>query len=105
MPFLTRLVRHLSRLQHAQEGQVAVIVALALIPMVSAVGAAVDYSQANGIKAKLQASLDAALLAGAKDASSSWTDVAKDAFYSNIALKAATVAAPAFTLNNAVYSG
>lgn len=47
-------------------GNVAIGFALALLPLTLAVGSAVDYSQANSMKAKLQAALDAAVLATAK---------------------------------------
>jgi Flp pilus assembly protein TadG len=46
-----------------ERGSVAIIFALALIPLTLAVGAAVDYSLAARIKAKLDAAADAAALA------------------------------------------
>ena len=46
-----------------RRGNVAVITALAMLPMVAAVGCAVDYSMASMIKTKLQAAADAASLA------------------------------------------
>ena len=46
-----------------RRGNVAVITALAALPLVSAVGCAVDYSMASMIKTKLQAAADAATLA------------------------------------------
>src|SRR3954468_3765286 len=56
----------LNRLLKDRKGNVAPLFALALIPVVGFVGAAVDYSRANSIKASLQASLDATALAMAK---------------------------------------
>jgi len=44
-------------------GNVAVITALAVLPMVAAMGCAVDYSMATMVKTKLQAAADAASLA------------------------------------------
>src|SRR5580700_5791868 len=44
-------------------GNVAVISAVAALPMVAAVGCALDYSNASMIKTKLQAAADAASLA------------------------------------------
>jgi len=44
-------------------GNTAVTFALLLVPMVGAVGAAVDYSQANSMKAAMQAAADATSLA------------------------------------------
>lgn len=43
-----------------QRGNIAVIFALALIPLMTAVGCAVDYSRAAQIRSKLQAAADAA---------------------------------------------
>lgn len=49
-------------------GNVAIIFGLAIIPMVGAVGAAVDYSRANSARTAMQAALDAAGLTLSKDA-------------------------------------
>jgi hypothetical protein len=46
-----------------QDGSVAITFALALVPIMLAVGCAVDYGVANSAKAKLDAALDAAALA------------------------------------------
>src|SRR5271167_3425554 len=46
-----------------KRGNVAVISALAVLPLIAAVGCAVDYSTASMIKTKLQAAADAATLA------------------------------------------
>jgi Flp pilus assembly protein TadG len=46
-----------------RRGNVAVITALAALPMIAAVGCAIDYSSASMIKTKLQAAADAATLA------------------------------------------
>src|SRR5262245_26615086 len=50
----------------AQNGNVAITFAIALVPMVAAVGAAVDYSRGNSIKSAMQAGLDATALMLAK---------------------------------------
>jgi len=47
-----------------RRANVAIMFALALIPMVGFVGAAVDYSMASRQRAKIQSALDEALLAG-----------------------------------------
>jgi Flp pilus assembly protein TadG len=49
-------------------GNVAAIFTLALLPFVSAVGAAVHFSHANSVKSGLQAAVDATTLMAAKDA-------------------------------------
>jgi hypothetical protein len=48
-------------------GGVAPLLALAMVPIVGAVGAAVDYSRANAIKASMQAALDSAGLTLARN--------------------------------------
>ena len=49
-----------------RKGNAAIIFALATVPMVGFVGAAVDYSHANSIKAAMQAAADATALAMSK---------------------------------------
>src|SRR5678816_2398400 len=49
-----------------RRGGVAPMFALAVIPVVGFIGAAVDYSRANAVKAGLQSALDATALAMAK---------------------------------------
>ena len=51
-----------------QRGNFAILFGLALIPVAGMVGAAVDYSRANAVRAALQAAADAAALAVARDA-------------------------------------
>jgi len=53
----------ISRLFRDKSGNVAVIFAIAALPLVSFVGVAVDYSNANKMKAKLQSAADAASVA------------------------------------------
>src|SRR5215218_1795119 len=50
----------LNRFRRDKAGNVAVIFAIASVPILTAVGCAVDYSRATQIRAKLQASIDAA---------------------------------------------
>ncbi|WP_375454714.1 TadE/TadG family type IV pilus assembly protein [uncultured Methylobacterium sp.] len=51
------------RLARARSGQVAIIFGLAVVPMMFAAGAAVDYGRRNAAKSQLDAALDAAVLA------------------------------------------
>jgi Flp pilus assembly protein TadG len=96
----------LARLRDATEGSVAVIFGLALIPVMISVGAAVDYSRANAVKSFLQGSIDAAVMAAAKDGSSSWNAVALNTLNGNLAAKNISTAAPVFTRNSDdTYSG
>jgi Flp pilus assembly protein TadG len=54
------LFREISRFRHDRSGNIAVIFAIALLPLISAVGCAVDYNRATQIRTKLQAAADAA---------------------------------------------
>ncbi len=60
----------LARFRAARGGNVVMTFALATIPIIGFVGAAVDYSHANSIKAAMQAALDATALAMSKTAGS-----------------------------------
>ena len=54
------LLHRLSRFAHDKSGNIATIFALSLVPLVSVVGCAVDYSRANQLRSKLQSAIDAA---------------------------------------------
>jgi hypothetical protein len=71
------------------------------------VGAAIDYSRANAAKEAVQAALDTALLAGAKDGSSTWQTIAANVFSSNLASNPYSVPNPAFSKDaaNSLYTG
>ena len=57
------LHRLLSRFRRDQSGNIAMIFALSLLPLLSAVGCAVDYSLASRMRAKLQSAADGAAVA------------------------------------------
>jgi Flp pilus assembly protein TadG/uncharacterized protein YegL len=59
------LIQQLLRFRHDRAGNVALTFALALLPLMGAVGIAVDYSMASRQRAVIQSALDAAMLAGA----------------------------------------
>ncbi|MPZ59490.1 MAG: hypothetical protein GEU91_24020 [Rhizobiales bacterium] len=65
-----RLRQHARRLWNAEEGNVAIIFTIALIPIVGLTGAAIDYSRASSVRTAMQAALDATALAMSKDATS-----------------------------------
>ena len=67
---LRRLCQFCSRFRRARDGNVAITFALALIPLLAFVGAAIDFSRANSVKASLQAALDATALMVSKNAAS-----------------------------------
>src|SRR5271169_1915180 len=55
-----------------QRGNLAVIFAIATVPLIASVGVAIDYSEATRIKAKLQSAADAAAVASISRNSSGW---------------------------------
>ena len=62
------LARAWAQFARARGGNVAITFAIALVPVMGFVGAAVDFSRANSLKASLQASLDATALLSSKNA-------------------------------------
>jgi len=65
--WLTEILRRVfTKFRAAEGGNVVVTFTLALIPIIGFVGAAVDYSHANSIKAAMQVALDATALAMSK---------------------------------------
>ena len=58
----------LARFLRNRKGGVAPMLALAHIPLIGAVGAAVDYSRANSTRTAMQAALDSTALMLSKDA-------------------------------------
>jgi Flp pilus assembly protein TadG len=67
---LVRIHRHVVGLRTATAANVTVTFALAVIPLVGAVGAAVDYSRANSVKAAMQSAADGTALMLSKSAAS-----------------------------------
>src|SRR5215216_666119 len=63
----------LNRFFKAEQGNVAIVFALALLPMTAFAGAALDYSRAGAARNKLQTATDAAAL-GAATATNVSTD-------------------------------
>src|SRR6187399_2471996 len=61
----------------AQAGNVAITFAFASLPIIGFVGAAVDYSRANSVKAAMQTALDATALMLSKEAASDTEDQLK----------------------------
>jgi Flp pilus assembly protein TadG len=62
----------MNRFRKDQRGNIAVIFAIATIPLISAIGSAIDYSEATRIKAKLQSAADAAAVASISQQSNGW---------------------------------
>ena len=58
------------RFAGADQGNIAVIFAIAAVPIISFVGAAIDYTRANTARTAMQAALDSVSLMLSKDLSS-----------------------------------
>ena len=74
------LAQFLSQIAQDRRGSVAQIFALALIPVAFMAGAAIDYTRSVAERSELQVAVDAAVLAGAKDASQTWTTTSANVF-------------------------
>ncbi|WP_342740641.1 pilus assembly protein [Bradyrhizobium sp. B117] len=70
LPVIRRLGRQLARFAAAEHGNIAVIFAIALVPVLTFIGAAVDYSRAVQARTSMQAALDSTALMLSKDLSS-----------------------------------
>ena len=67
LPVVSRIGRNLARFTAAEQGNIAVIFAIALVPVLGFVGAAIDYSRAVQARSSLQVALDSAALMVSKD--------------------------------------
>jgi Flp pilus assembly protein TadG len=68
-----RVTALVSRLRRDREANVAVMFAIAAIPVLGMVGAATDYSLATRMKAKLSSGADSAAVASISQFSAGWT--------------------------------
>ena len=62
----------LNRFRRDQRGNIAVIFAIACVPLISAIGCAIDYSESRRVQAKLQSAADAAAVASISQQSKGW---------------------------------
>jgi Flp pilus assembly protein TadG len=96
----------IKRFLHQRDASVMMTFSLALIPIMAAVGAAIDFSRATNLRTEMQAALDAAVLAGARDNTADWANVALNVFNSVFQPKGGSTAAPTFNLNaNGTFTG
>lgn len=65
---LKKLARQWRAFGKAEDGNVAIIFGMSLIPLVGLIGAAVDYSQANSVRSAMQTAADSTALAISKNA-------------------------------------
>ena len=71
--FSGRLVKLFSRFAANRKGNVAIIFAIACIPILTAIGCAVDYSLAVRMKSKMQSAADAASVGSISQSSPGYT--------------------------------
>ena len=71
---LTRLRLGAQRFARAEGGNIAIIFAIATLPLAGFAGAAIDYSRANAVKAALQTALDSTALMLSKEATTDTSD-------------------------------
>jgi len=93
---LSNLLREFFR---SRDGNLTITLALAAIPLIGAIGMAVDLSKANDVKTQLQKSLDAAVLAGVAQVSAEQVSTATAVFTGDYLPKHTTAATSAFTQN------
>lgn len=74
---MASFLRLMNRFVRDRRGNVAVIFGIAVVPLISAVGVAIDYSEAMRVKAKLQSAADAAAVASISQNSSGWLAASK----------------------------
>ena len=98
LPLWSKLRRALRDFSVARSGNVAIIFSLATLPMVGFVGAAIDYSRANAVKAAIQTALDSTALMLSKEAATDTstqlqTNATKyfNANFSSVGIKASSV--------------
>ncbi|MBI4365855.1 MAG: pilus assembly protein [Deltaproteobacteria bacterium] len=97
---LKRFCQGLRAFVSAQDGNVAIIFALAVVPIVGVAGAAVDYSRANAAKTAMQSAADSSVLLAAKGSyasDSARATAGVDAFNANYQSKWGT-ASPTVTI-------
>ncbi|OAF07484.1 TadE/TadG family type IV pilus assembly protein [Bradyrhizobium neotropicale] len=69
LPVVSRLGRQLAHFAAAEQGNIAVVFAVTLVPILTFVGAAIDYSRATAARTAMQSALDSAVLMVARDLS------------------------------------
>jgi Flp pilus assembly protein TadG len=93
---LSRLKSVLKWLWVDDIGNVSLIFALAIVPLIGLIGLTVDYGRASATRMRLQAALDAAVLAGTQS-SSSPVEIAQAVFTANFVKADITLSGPTFT--------
>ncbi|HLN08423.1 MAG TPA: pilus assembly protein TadG-related protein [Xanthobacteraceae bacterium] len=93
-----RLAGHCRAFGRSAEGNVAIIFALAILPVVGALGAG-DYARGNRIKSELQNAVDAAVRAAAKQPAGQQVAAAGNAFTANFTDYSVATPSTTFVVN------
>ncbi|WP_316235208.1 MULTISPECIES: Tad domain-containing protein [unclassified Bradyrhizobium] len=88
------------RFGHAKDGQISMIFAITIIPILVSVGAAVDFAKSSDTRAQLQKSVDAAVLAGVTQASAQQVSTASAVFSGSFKGRFGTGTTATFTPNS-----
>ena len=101
-----RFVRRFAEFTQREHGSVAIIFALAIVPILLGVGGAIDFSRAQNFKTSLQEALDFGILAGARDGGSGWAQIATNTFQSNVQKTFGAAGTPTYTkISSETYAG
>ncbi|MGJ4884916.1 MULTISPECIES: TadE/TadG family type IV pilus assembly protein [unclassified Bradyrhizobium] len=88
------------RFGRAKDGQISMIFAITIIPILVSVGAAVDFAKSSDTRAQLQKSVDAAVLAGVTQASAQQVSTASAVFSGSFRGRFGTGTTATFTPNS-----
>ncbi|MGJ4971675.1 MULTISPECIES: Tad domain-containing protein [unclassified Bradyrhizobium] len=88
------------RFGRAKDGQISMIFAITIIPILVSVGAAVDFAKSSDTRAQLQKSVDAAVLAGVTQASAQQVSTASAVFSGSFKGRFGTGTTATFTPNS-----
>ena len=83
-----------------RDGNISMVFAIAIIPVMIAVGAAVDFGKSNDVRSQLQKSVDAAVLAGVTQPSANQISTANSTFTADYSSRYGTTATASFAQNN-----
>ncbi|CCD92622.1 conserved hypothetical protein [Bradyrhizobium sp. ORS 375] len=95
-----RLSTKSRRFWQAQDGQISMIFAIAIIPIVIAIGAAVDFAKSGDTKAQLQKAVDAAVLAGVVQPTGKQVSTASAVFKADFGGRFGTSPSASFAANS-----
>ena len=93
---MSPLHRLLRRFRVDRRGNVAIIFAIAIIPILGFIGAAIDYGRANAVRVRMQSALDSTALMLSQDAPG-LSDVSTNSQPSSLDLKAQAIFNSLFT--------